>query len=155
MSADFILRRKEAARQELLSPFYRWRNLRLQNIPWFVLGKERAQDWSVFIHTSLSARTWASRPGLVFLTASAGLRAQSFSHVQFSCDPTDCSPPGSSVHGILQAIILEWVAKSFSRGFFRARDRTRTSCISCTGRWILHHWATVEVHQSFISFRCF
>ena len=34
------------------------------------------------------------------------------------CDPMDCSPPGSSVHGILQARILEWVAISFSRGFF-------------------------------------
>ena len=32
------------------------------------------------------------------------------------CDPTDCSPPGSSVHGILQARILEWVAFPFSRG---------------------------------------
>ena len=32
------------------------------------------------------------------------------------CDPIDCSPPGSSVHGILQARILEWVAISFSRG---------------------------------------
>ena len=34
------------------------------------------------------------------------------------CDPMDCSPPGSSVHGIFQARILEWVAISFSRGFF-------------------------------------
>ena len=33
-----------------------------------------------------------------------------------SCDPMDCSPPGSSVHGILQVRILEWVAISFSRG---------------------------------------
>ena len=32
------------------------------------------------------------------------------------CDPTDCSPPGSSVHGISQARILKWVAVSFSRG---------------------------------------
>ena len=32
------------------------------------------------------------------------------------CDPVDCSPPGSSVHGILQARVLEWVAISFSRG---------------------------------------
>ena len=32
------------------------------------------------------------------------------------CDPMDCGPPGSSVHGILQAKILEWVAISFSRG---------------------------------------
>ena len=40
------------------------------------------------------------------------------------CDPVDCSPPGSSVHGILQARILEWVAISLSRGYSRPRDRT-------------------------------
>ena len=38
------------------------------------------------------------------------------------CDPVDCSPPGCSVHGILQASILEWVAISFSRGYSRLRD---------------------------------
>ena len=38
------------------------------------------------------------------------------------CDPTDCSPPGSSVHGILQARILEWVATPFSRGSSLPRD---------------------------------
>jgi len=37
------------------------------------------------------------------------------------CDPVDCSPPGSSVHGIFQARILQWVAISFSRGIFRTR----------------------------------
>ena len=46
------------------------------------------------------------------------------------CDPTDCSPPGSSVHGILQARTLEWVAISFSRGSFWPRDRTHVSCIA-------------------------
>ena len=40
------------------------------------------------------------------------------------CNPMDCSPPGSSTHGILQARILEWVAISFSRGSSRPRDRT-------------------------------
>ena len=43
------------------------------------------------------------------------------------CDPTDCGPPGSSVHGILQAKILQWVAIPFSRGFSPPRDRTRVS----------------------------
>ena len=38
------------------------------------------------------------------------------------CDPVDCSPPGSSVPGILQARILQWVAISFSRGSFQPRD---------------------------------
>ena len=44
----------------------------------------------------------------------------------------DCSPPGSSVHGIFQARILEWIAFSFCRGSSWLRDRTHVSCISCT-----------------------
>ena len=40
------------------------------------------------------------------------------------CDPVDCSPPGSSVHGILQARILEWIAISFSKGSSQPKDRT-------------------------------
>ena len=48
------------------------------------------------------------------------------------CDPMDQSPPGSSVHGILQARILEWVAISFYRGSSQSRDGTWVSCI--TGR---------------------
>ena len=39
------------------------------------------------------------------------------------CDPMDCSPPDSSVHGILQARILEWVAVSFSRGYSQPRNQ--------------------------------
>ena len=45
------------------------------------------------------------------------------------CDPMNCSPSGSSVHGILQARILEWVAVPFSRGSSRPVDRTWASCI--------------------------
>ena len=55
------------------------------------------------------------------------------------CDPMDYSPPGSSVHGILQARILEWVAIPFSRGSSPPSDRTRISCVSCIGRQILYH----------------
>ena len=51
----------------------------------------------------------------------------------------DCSPPGSSVHGIFQARRLQWVAVSFSGGSSQPRDRTRESCI---GRQMLHHFAT-------------
>ena len=47
-----------------------------------------------------------------------------------SCDPMDCSPPGSSVHGILQASILEWIAISFSRGSSQTRNQTQVSCIA-------------------------
>ena len=49
------------------------------------------------------------------------------------CDPVDCSPPGSFVHGILQAGILEWVAISFSRGSSGSRDRTQVSLIAGRG----------------------
>ena len=49
---------------------------------------------------------------------------------------TDCSPPGSSVHGISQARILEWVVISFSRGSSQPRDQTHVSSI---GRQILYH----------------
>ena len=47
------------------------------------------------------------------------------------CNPMDCSPPGSSVHGTLQVRILEGVAISFSRGSFQPRDQTGVSCVSC------------------------
>ena len=43
-------------------------------------------------------------------------------------DPMDCSPPGSSVHGIFHARILEWFAISFSRGSSQPRDQTWVSC---------------------------
>ena len=55
------------------------------------------------------------------------------------CDPMDCSLPASSVHGILQARILEWVAMTFSRGSSQPRNQTRVSCIA--GRFF-PIWAT-------------
>ena len=61
------------------------------------------------------------------------------------CDPMDCSPPGSSTHGILQARVLEWVAVSFSRGSAQPRDRTRVSHIP--GRR-LNLWATREAPRT-------
>ena len=45
------------------------------------------------------------------------------------CDPMDCSLPRSSIHGIFQARVLEWIAISFSRGPSLPRDQTRVSCI--------------------------
>ena len=68
------------------------------------------------------------------------------------CDPMDCSPPGSSVHGILLARILEWVAISFSRVSSRPWDRTRLSHIA--GR-LFTDWATREAQFCcFTSFLC-
>ena len=58
------------------------------------------------------------------------------------CDPMDCSPPGSSVYGVLQARILEWVAISFSRESSRPRDWTQVSH-TVDRRFTV--WATREV----------
>ena len=57
------------------------------------------------------------------------------------CEPIDCSPPGSCVHGISQARILQRVVISSPRGSFRLRDLTHPSCISTQ---MLYHWATWE-----------
>ena len=59
------------------------------------------------------------------------------------CNRLDGSLPGSSIHQILQARILEWVAVSFSRSSW-PRDWTHVFCISSTGRQILHHCTTWE-----------
>ena len=70
------------------------------------------------------------------------------SEVTQSCstlwNPMDCSLPGSSIHGIHQARILEWTAISFSMGSSRSRDRTQVSCI--VGRRF-NLWATREAHM--------
>ena len=55
------------------------------------------------------------------------MRAKLLQSCSTLCDPMDPGPPGSSVHGILQARTLEWVAISY------------TSHVSCTGGWILYH----------------
>ena len=73
------------------------------------------------------------------------------------CDPVDCSSPGYSVHGILQARILEWVAISFSRGSSQPRDWSQVSCIG--GRFFTV-WATrvswkMKVHLQYAPLFCF
>ena len=56
------------------------------------------------------------------------------------CDSMNCSIPGSSVHGILQARILECVAIPFFRGSLQPRTQTCISWVSCISRYILYHW---------------
>ena len=83
------------------------------------------------------------------------LESESESEVVQSCptlsDPTDCSPPGSSLHGILQAKVLEWGAISFSRGSSWPRDWTLVSCIP--GRHF-NLWATREVLGCYFLLQC-
>ena len=59
------------------------------------------------------------------------------------CDPLDCSLPGSSLHGIFQARILEWVAISFSKGSSPPRDQTWVFCVA---GGFFTNWAIREAH---------
>ena len=63
------------------------------------------------------------------------------------CDPMDCSLPGTSVHGISQERILEWVAIFFSKGSSQPRDWTHVSYVFYIGGRILNHWATWEAQN--------
>ena len=84
--------------------------------------------------------------GLIFWTNEYYLACMlSCSVVSDSLQPQDCSPRVSSVHGISQPIILEWVASSSSRGSSQPRDQTYVSYVSCIGKQVLNHWATWEV----------
>ena len=62
------------------------------------------------------------------------------------CVPMDCSPPASSVHGILQARVLEWVAMPSCKGSFQLRDRTQVSCIA--GGFILLKLAKLKQNKA-------
>ena len=61
------------------------------------------------------------------------------------CDSMDYSPPGSRVHGIFQARILEWIAVPSCKGASQPRNQTH---VSFTGRQILYHWATREAQNT-------
>ena len=62
------------------------------------------------------------------------------------CNSMDRSPPDSSVHGILQPRILEWVVMPSSRGSFQPRDQNHTSHISSTGRQVPYHQCDLGNH---------
>ena len=75
-------------------------------------------------------------PGVLLRTMHVGTEAQSLQSCPTLWDPLDCSLPGSSVHGILQARILEWVAMPSYRGSSQPRDQTH---VSYAGRRVLYH----------------
>ena len=80
--------------------------------------------------------------GIQLFKVSMRVHAQSLQLCQTLCNPMDCSSSSSSVNGILQVRILQWVALPFSRGSSRPRDKTQVSGI---GRQVLYHWATRQI----------
>ena len=93
---------------------------------------------SLFLETA--SPTWTPLPPPPFFLQSPFLKLKcvcvcvcvhACSVMSDSLQPMNCSPPASSVHGILQARILEWVAMLSSRGSSRPGDQTHVSCVSC------------------------
>ena len=90
-------------------------------------------------------RGWSIPPQWWSLFRFRGTLHVSFQLYLTLCDPIDCSPPGSSVHGILQARVLEWVVIHFSRGSSWPRDQTPVSHIASKFFTI---WATRETQRN-------
>ena len=95
------------------------------------LGKNGA----AFSLRTIKLGVWRGVGSWELLEASASRLLSYFSPVQLFCDPMDCSPSGSSVHGILQARILEWIAISSSRVSSQHRDQTHISSFTCLLHW--------------------
>ena len=115
-------------------------------------------DWSSKVYWSSTPKKYTRDCSYLEQTMSestptlARLCTQLLQSCPTLCDPMDCSSPGSFVHGILQARILEWVAISFSRGSSPPRDRTHVSCIPRTAKQILYHCATWEASRNVLKF---
>ena len=108
---------------------------------WMAGNKSIGADYSVYRNSDIMY-TWSNvikqRWGEVLVTQSC----------LTLCKPMDCSPPGSSIYGILQARILEWVAIPFSRGSSWTRDQT---WVSCTAGRFFTIWATRQAWNMYIS----
>ena len=108
-------------------------------------------SWRIFQSLLWSTQSWTwqfheikeqamNRMTALELTAVC-MRAKLFQSCPTLCDPMDYSSPGSSVHGILQASILEQVSIPFSRASSQPRDQTHIFYISCIGRQVLYHYS--------------
>ena len=100
--------------------------------------------WWAAVYGVAQSRTWLKWLSSRFVSSHAPKLHVALSRIWLFCSPIDCSLPGSSVHWILQANILELIASSSSRGSSWPSDQTCVSCVSCTGKRVLYHWALVK-----------
>ena len=89
---------------------------------------------------------WDAKLPIEFIMLEARLCAQLLSCVRLFCDPMDCTPPGSSVHGIFQLEYCGVDGHFLIRGIFPTQGLNLHLYVSCIGRQILYHWATWEAH---------
>ena len=103
-------------------------------------NRTRLSDWTELNRKYTEDSIWCT-----FLSCSTATKEKVAQLCLTLCDPISCSPPGSSVHEILKAGILEWVAIPFFRASSQPRDQTRVSCV--TGRFFTN-WATTDTKAS-------
>ena len=118
-------------------------SLRANGGAWMCLGGDARSD----VLTGRDARRWrwlSTCSVTATLQCPPGCCCLAPKSCPALCSPMDCSPPGSSVHGIFPAGILEWVAIFSSRASSWPRDWTSSSCVFLHWTRILHHWATRE-----------
>ena len=119
-------------------------NSEIENIFWIF---EKIKNTFVYLRNIQHA---LSSIALEFQDVHLCPHAKSLQSCPIMCDPMDCSPPGSSVHGILQARILAWVTVPSSRGFSWPRNQTCISYNSCIGRWVFFFVFTTRVTKMYI-----
>ena len=96
------------------------------------LGASEGQEaWHAAVHGVEKSQTLLSDR-----TTATSVHVKSLQYFLTLCDPMDWSLPGSSVHWILQARVLEWVAMPSSRG---SSQPMGLACVSCISRWVLYH----------------
>ena len=122
-------------------------NIQILNCPQFEYSVSVCVCVYIYNHRIFYMATWCY---FVFFLFSIDICNQACCYCSVTrlcptlCNPMDCNLSSSSVHGISQARILEWVAISFSKGSSWPRGRT---CISCICRWILYYWTTWETQS--------
>ena len=122
-----------------------WTRVSSSGLGWSSLDRSsNGVDSTVFIGFPFSTVTSSHFPTSNSFFFPINSLAHTCSGMSNSCDPMDCSLPGSSVPWIFLARILEQVAISSSRGSSQPSDRTHISCASCIGRQILYHSAIWE-----------
>ena len=124
----------------------------LPSVWYFVMGALADQDslpnlfiqscwwmFGCFQFRFVFLQLWINKAALNIYIQKLCLCAKSLQLCSTLCDPVDCSLPGSCVHRILQARILDWVAVPSSGGSSQPRKRIGISYVSCICRWFLYH----------------
>ena len=134
-------------------PFRDLANDQLGDLGWVRSGGEKGVSFAdsdpntTSLHAHKRTGSLAQQTRTHYVLLHRRVCAKSLQSCLMLCDPMDRSLPGSSVRGISQARILEWVAMSSSRGSSPPRDRTCISHVSCLGRQALcceHHLRCIE-----------